>query len=450
MQAPDVPRPLEARRSGPLRGGVAIPGDKSISHRALILGALAIGETKISGLLEGDDVLATAAALRSLGAQIVRDGDGEWRVSGVGVGGWAEPQDMLDFGNSGTGARLVMGAMATTSITAGFTGDSSLRRRPMRRVLDPLTKFGASFTAREGGLMPLMISGASQPICIDHHVDVASAQVKSALLLAALNAPGRSRISQAALTRDHTERMLKAFGAKITTIERDGGRETVEITGETELHPVPVIVPADPSSAAFPLAAALLARGSEVVLPGMLLNPRRTGLFETLCEMGAAITIENRRESGGEEIGDLVARASLLNGTEVPPERAPSMIDEYPILAVLAAFAEGRTVMRGLSELRVKESDRLSGIAQGLTAIGVKVQELEDGLIVEGSGPDGVRGGTRIDTRMDHRLAMAFLVAGLASIEPISIDDSVMVRTSFPLFRQVMRTLGAKISVPVG
>jgi 3-phosphoshikimate 1-carboxyvinyltransferase len=356
---------------------------------------------------------------------------------------------MLDFGNSGTGARLVMGAMATTGITAGFIGDASLRRRPMRRVLDPLTRFGATYSAREGGLMPLMIAGTSQPICIDHKVEMASAQVKSALLLAGLNAPGRTRVSQAALTRDHTERMLKAFGAEIVTEQLAEGGESITIRGEAELYPVPVIVPADPSSAAFPLAAALLVQGSEVVLPGVLLNQRRTGLLETLLEMGAAITIENRRESGGEEIGDLAVRASLLNGVEVPPDRAPSMIDEYPILAVLAAFAEGRTVMRGLSELRVKESDRLSGIAQGLAAIGVNVQELEDGLIVEGAGPDGVRGGARIATQMDHRLAMAFLVSGLASREPISIDDSTMMGTSFPRFRQIMRTLGARISVPI-
>ncbi|HEX4160800.1 MAG TPA: 3-phosphoshikimate 1-carboxyvinyltransferase [Rhizomicrobium sp.] len=447
MQAPDVSRPLEARRSGPLKGRVAIPGDKSISHRALILGALAVGETRISRLLEGDDVLATAEAMRRLGARVVRDEEGEWRVHGVGVGGWSEPDGMLDFGNSGTGARLAMGAMATTGIVAGFTGDASLRRRPMRRVLEPLTRFGATYVARDGVLMPLMITGTAQPICIDHEVEVASAQVKSALLLAALNAPGRSRISQAVPTRDHTERMLKAFGAEITTEQHADGGEAIEITGEAELHPVPVTVPADPSSAVFPLGAALLVQGSEIVLPGVLLNPRRTGLLETLREMGAAITVENRRESGGEEIGDLVARASLLQGVEVPSQRAPAMIDEYPILAVLAAFAEGRTVMRGLSELRVKESDRLSGIAQGLAAIGVNVQEIEDGLIVEGRGPDGVRGGARVLTHMDHRLAMAFLVAGLASREPVSVDDATMVRTSFPDFRKTMRALGAVVSV---
>ena len=449
MQAPDVPRPLEARRSGPLKGRVAVPGDKSISHRALILGALAIGETKISGLLEGDDVLATAAAMRRLGAHVAQDGEGEWRVHGVGVGGWSEPDDVLDFGNSGTGARLVMGAVATTGISVSFTGDASLRNRPMRRVLEPLTRFGARYVAREGGLMPLMVTGTAHPICIEHEVEVASAQVKSALLLAALNAPGRTYISQAALTRDHTERMLRAFGAEIAAEQRGDGGEAIAITGEAELRPVPVIVPADPSSAAFPLAAALLVQGSEVALPGVLLNPRRAGLLETLREMGATFAIENTRESGGEEIADIVARASLLHGVEVPPERAPAMIDEYPVLAVLAAFAEGRTVMRGLAELRVKESDRLAGIARGLTAIGANVEELEDGLIVYGVGPDGVKGGGRVATHMDHRLAMAFLVAGLASRESVSVDDSTMVRTSFPNFRQMMRAIGADISVPV-
>jgi 3-phosphoshikimate 1-carboxyvinyltransferase len=448
MQAPDVPRPLESRRSGPLKGRIAVPGDKSISHRALILGAITLGQTRISGLLEGDDVLATAAAMRKLGAEIVRAGDGEWHVYGAGVGGCSEPQDVLDFGNSGTGARLVMGAMATTAIAASFTGDVSLRNRPMRRVLDPLMHFGATFSAREGGFMPLTVAGSSQPICIDLEVEVPSAQVKSALLLAALNAPGRSRIVQRALTRDHTERMLRAFGAEIASETLADGGEAIEITGEAELHPVSVVVPADPSSAAFPLAAALLVQGSEVILPGVLLNSRRTGLFETLREMGAAIAVENRRESGGEEIGDLVVRASLLQGVEVPAERAPAMIDEFPVLAVLAAFAEGRTVMRGLAELRVKESDRLSGIVRGLASIGVQVEELDDGLVVEGLGPDGVRGGARVTTHMDHRLAMAFLVAGLASREPVSIDDSTMVRTSFPNFRKMMRALGASISVP--
>ncbi|HWY14659.1 MAG TPA: 3-phosphoshikimate 1-carboxyvinyltransferase [Rhizomicrobium sp.] len=448
MKAPEISRPLEARRSGPLKGVALVPGDKSISHRALILGALAVGETKISGLLEADDVLCTAAAMRKLGVTVLHDGDGEWRVQGVGTGGFAEPDDVLDFGNSGTGARLVMGAIATTPITAAFTGDASLRKRPMHRVLEPLARFGAAYAARAGGYMPLSLTGAPRPIAIEHHVEIASAQVKSALLLAALNAPGRSRISQSALTRDHTERMLTAFGAEIAVEMLPGGGEAVHVMGEAELHPAMVRVPRDPSSAAFPLAAALLVDGSEVTLPGVLMSPRRTGLLETLREMGAAIEIVNRDESGGEAIADLHVRASPLKGVEVPPARAPSLIDEYPMLAVVAAFAEGRTIMRGLGELRVKESDRVAGIARGLEAIGVAVEELPDGLIVEGRGADGVEGGARIATNMDHRLAMSFLVAGLATRRPVSIDDSTMVRTSFPKFRQLMRSLGADLSVP--
>jgi 3-phosphoshikimate 1-carboxyvinyltransferase len=447
MQAPDVPRPLEARRCGPLKGSAAVPGDKSISHRALILGALAVGKTKISGLLEADDVLATAAAMRKLGAAVVQEADA-WSVQGTGVGGLAEPDNVLDFGNSGTGARLVMGAIATTPITAVFTGDASLRSRPMRRVLDPLAHFGATWQAREGGLMPVALSGAGRPIAIEHRVDVASAQVKSALLLAALNAPGRSRISQTSLTRDHTERMLKAFGVDITIEALDHAGEAISIMGEAELRPAHVAVPADPSSAAFPLAAALIVPGSDVTLPGVLLNPRRTGFLLTVEEMGARISVSNQRASGGEEIGDLNVQSGTLQGVEVPPERAPSMIDEYPVLAVLAAFAEGKTVLRGLEELRVKESDRLAGMARGLEAIGVAVEELSDGLIVHGRGPDGVKGGARIATQMDHRLAMAFLVAGLGAREPVAIDDSTMVRTSFPKFRPLMRNLGAEIGAP--
>jgi 3-phosphoshikimate 1-carboxyvinyltransferase len=446
MQAPEVPRPLEARRSEALKGIAAVPGDKSISHRALILAALAVGETRISGLLEGDDVLGTASALQKLGASVIRTGEGEWRVSGVGVGGLSEPDEILDFGNSGTGARLIMGVVATAPVTAVFTGDSSLRKRPMRRVLDPLARFGATYASCQGGYMPLSLTGASRPLAIEHEVEVASAQVKSALLLAALNAPGRSRIAQRALTRDHTERMLKAFGADIAVEKLPKGGEAIMVQGEVELHPAAIEVPRDPSSAAFPLVAALLVPGSEILLPGVLLNPRRTGLLDTLREMGGGIEIVNRGESGGEEVGDLRVRSSELKGVEVPTERAPSMIDEYPVLAIAAAFAEGRTVLRGLEELRVKESDRISGIVRGLEAIGVAVQELPDGLIVEGRGLDGVRGGARVATQLDHRLAMSFLVAGLAAREPVSVDDTTMVRTSFPSFRQLMRSLGAQFS----
>jgi 3-phosphoshikimate 1-carboxyvinyltransferase len=448
MHVSERPQPLGARRSGPLGGTAAVPGDKSISHRALILGALAVGETRISGLLEADDVVNTAEALRCLGALVIHDGDGAWRVRGVGVGGFGEPDDVLDFGNSGTGSRLMMGAVATTPIKVVFTGDASLRRRPMLRVLDPLTLFGAEYSARQGGLMPITLTGAAEPMPVDCNIAVASAQVKSAMLLAALNAPGRSRIVQRVLTRDHTERMLKAFGAEIDVEALADGGEEIRIMGEAELKPAAIDVPRDPSSAAFPLAAALIVPGSHISIPSVLLNPRRTGLIETLLEMGADIAIGNERESGGEKIGDLVVRASTLKGIHVPAVRAPSMIDEYPILAVLAAFAEGRTEMRGLEELRVKESDRLSAICAGLKMCGVQVQELADGLVIEGCGASGVPGGARIATQMDHRIAMSFLVAGLASRETIVVDDVSMIATSFPEFETLMRGLGADFKAP--
>lgn len=436
-------RPLSARPASALRGSAAVPGDKSISHRALILGALTVGETRVSGLLEAEDVLRTAEAMRRFGAEVSRLEAGEWRVWGTGVGGFAEPAEPLDFGNSGTGARLSMGAMATTPIRAVFTGDESLRRRPMRRLLEPLTKFGAEFEARDGGFLPLTLSGARRPIGIDHTVVHASAQVKSALLLAALGAPGRTRIAQTVLTRDHTERMLKAFGAEISVEPLAGGGEAIHVMGEVELKPATVQVPRDPSSAAFPLVAALIVAGSEIAIPGVMLNPRRTGLIETLMEMDADISISDRRESGGEEIGDLVVRASALRGIDVPPERAPSMIDEYPILAIAAANASGRTILRGLEELRLKESDRVAAIVTGLRACGVTVEELPDGMIVQGR--DGhVSGGATIATQMDHRVAMAFLVAGLASRAPIAVDDTAMIATSFPEFEREMRGLGAE------
>ena len=444
MQVSAATRPLKTRRSGPLRGAAVIPGDKSVSHRALILGALAVGETRISGLLEAEDVLNTAQAMRLFGAQTARHGVGEWTVFGTGVGGWSEPENVLDFGNSGTGSRLVMGAMATTPVTAVFTGDRSLRSRPMARVLDPLRQFGASYTAREGGLMPVTLRGAREAICIDHKVTVASAQVKSALLLAALGAPGRSRITQLELTRDHTERMLAAFGAAVSVEPLDKG-ETIEVTGEVELTSCTIDVPRDPSSAAFAIVAGLIVPGSELSIPSLLLNPRRSGLIQTLAEMGAHIVIENERESGGEMIGDLSVKASALKGVEVPPERAPSMIDDYPILAVAAAFAEGKTVMHGLEELRVKESDRLAAIASGLKASGVAVTETRDTLSVEGRGLDGVPGGARIATQLDHRIAMSFLTMGFASKNPVSVDDTQMIATSFPDFEKLMRDLGADI-----
>jgi 3-phosphoshikimate 1-carboxyvinyltransferase len=437
------PAPLTARRSGPLRGPAPVPGDKSISHRALILGALTVGETRISGLLEAADVLNTGQAMRQFGADATRISPGEWLVNGRGAGGWSAPEAPLDFGNSGTGARLAMGAMATTPISAVFTGDESLQRRPMKRVLEPLTKFGATYQAREGGLMPLILHGTDRPICIDYELTVPSAQVKSALLLAALAAPGRTRIAQAALTRDHTERMLKAFGADVSVEPLATGGECISVTGEVELQPAEISVPRDPSSAAFPLVAALIVPGSEVSIPDVLLNPRRSGLIATLLDMGADIAIANRRESGGEEIGDLLVRYSELRGIEVPPARAPSMIDEYPILAVAAANAAGRTVMRGLEELRLKESDRLSAIVSGLRACGVPVEELEDGLTIDGCSGE-VPGGATIATHMDHRIAMSFLIAGVAFRAPVTVDDISIIATSFPAFEMLMRNLGAE------
>lgn len=439
-------RPLKGCRSPALKGQATVPGDKSISHRALILGGMALGETRITGLLEAEDVLNTAEAVRAFGAQVVRQGPGTWAVHGTGVGGWRRPEDVLDFGNSGTGSRLMMGAMATTPVTAVFTGDASLRKRPMGRVLEPLKLFGAEYDAQPGGLMPVTLRGAAPAICTDYLVPMASAQVKSAMLLAALNAPGRSRISQATLTRDHTEKMLAAFGADISVEPLKGGGETISLLGEAELKAINVAVPRDPSSAAFPLVAALIVPGSEIVLADVLLNPRRTGLLATLQEMGADLDIRNVRESGGERIGDIAVRASALKGVEVPPERVPDMIDEFPILSVAAAFAEGPTVMRGLEELRVKESDRLAAIIAGLRANGVEVEELEDGMVVEGMGADGVPGGGKVVTHLDHRIAMSFLVMGLAARAAVSVDDAAMIATSFPEFESLMGGLGAVLA----
>ncbi len=437
-----APRPLAARRPGALRGIARIPGDKSISHRALILGALAVGETRITGLLEADDVLATAAALRRVGAEIAKDKDGIWHVWGVGTGGMGTPEGVLDFGNSGTGARLMMGALATTPVTAVFTGDESLGRRPMRRVLEPLSAFGTEWSARGGEFLPVMLRGARHPIAIEHEIAVPSAQVKSALLLAALNAAGRTRLAQKALTRDHTERMLKAFGANIS-VEPDGSGETITIAGEADLKPCAIHVPRDPSSAAFAAVAASIVPDSQITIPGVLLNQRRVGLFQVLREMGARVSAAGVGEAGGEPVGNIVASFAPLRGIDVPPERAPSLIDEYPILAVAASFAEGRTVLRGLQELRVKESDRLAAMAAGLRAIGVDVEEMPDGLVIEGRGPDGVPGGATVQTHMDHRIAMSFLVASLAARKPVTVDDVSMIATSFPEFEELMRSLGA-------
>ncbi len=445
MPAHDTPIPMSSRRSGPLRGVAEVPGDKSISHRALILGALAVGETRITGLLEGQDVLDTAAAMRAFGADVRRLGPGEWAVHGVGVGGFAEPEAVLDCGNSGTGVRLIMGAMATSPITATFTGDASLRSRPMGRVTEPLSLFGAAAFGRAGGRLPMTVVGAADPVPVRYEVPVPSAQVKSAVLLAGLNAPGESVVIEREATRDHTERMLAGFGAAIS-VEHDGGARVITLAGRPELRPQEVAVPRDPSSAAFPVCAALIVEGSEITVPGVSRNPTRNGLYTTLVEMGADIVFENPREEGGEPVADLRVRASALKGVEVPPERAASMIDEYPVLAAVAAFAEGPTVMRGVGELRVKESDRIAAMARGLEANGVRVEEGEDWFVVHGMGPGGVPGGGTCATHLDHRIAMSFLCLGLAARKPVRIDDGGAIATSFPVFEPLMAALGASIS----
>ncbi len=443
-----APAPLVARRGEPLRGAAAIPGDKSVSHRALILGALTVGETRIEGLLEGEDVLATAAAMRAFGAQLERLDDRVWRVRGVGVGGFSEPQDVIDCGNSGTGVRLIMGSMATTPICATFTGDASLRSRPMGRVTEPLAMFGAQAVGRAGGRLPLTLVGARDAGPVAHRLEVASAQVKSAMLLAALGAPGESVVIEPTPTRDHTERMLAGFGATLAIEpQKDGGR-LIRLSGQPELSPQRIAVPRDPSSAAFAVAAALIVEGSDVAVPSVSLNPTRAGFYETLVEMGADLAFENRREEGGEPVADLRARFSALRGVDTPPGRAASMIDEYPILAALAAFAEGPTRMLGVHELRVKECDRLDAMARGLEACGVRVEETRDSLTVHGAGTEGPAGGAMVAARLDHRIAMSFLVLGLAARAPVGVDDSRPIATSFPGFTALMRGLGARIDPP--
>jgi 3-phosphoshikimate 1-carboxyvinyltransferase len=448
----DAPRsaaaPLLAERPpAPLVGRIAVPGDKSISHRALMFGALAVGRTEITGLLEGEDVLATAAALRAMGAGIEGAGQGRWLVDGVGIGGLGEPEDVLDFGNSGTSARLLLGILATHPFTAFVTGDASLRRRPMRRVTDPLSRFGARFLAREGGRLPLAVTGARDPVPVEYRLPVPSAQVKSAVLLAGLNTPGRTTVIEPQPSRDHTERMLGHFGARILIEPEPSGGRRVTVEGQPELAAAPVVVPGDPSSAAFPLVAALIVPGSDITIENVGLNPSRAGLLQCLAEMGADIEFENRREAGGEPVADLRVRGTMLHGADIPADRAPSMIDEYPVLAAAAAGARGRTTMRGLAELRVKESDRLAGIAEGLAACGVEVSVDGDDLIVEGAG-GAPRGGALIQTRLDHRIAMAFLVLGLAAREPVRIDDARPIATSFPDFVPLMTTLGALFRAP--
>jgi 3-phosphoshikimate 1-carboxyvinyltransferase len=422
-----------------------VPGDKSISHRALILGALTVGETTIAGLLEGEDVLHTAQAMRMLGARLERGGDGVWRIHGVGVGGFAAPSGPLDFGNSGTGVRLAIGAVAGSPVTATFIGDASLSKRPMRRVLDPLEKMGARVIDAAGdGRLPLTLQGAADPVPIVYESPVPSAQLKSAVLLAGLSAPGETTVIETEASRDHTEKLLKHFGAKLTSKPHGEHGRRITLQGQPELEPANVVVPADPSSAAFPMVASLLVPGSDLILEAVMTNPLRTGLFTTLREMGANIETLASRDDGGEEVADLRVTTSKLKGVDVPAERAPSMIDEYPILAVAASFAEGITRMRGLKELRVKESDRLEATAAMLRANGVTVEIEGDDLIVHGKG--NVAGGGEVATHMDHRIAMAALMMGLASDNPVRIDDSAFIATSFPGFVELMRSLGADLT----
>lgn len=439
-----MPHPLISSRAQPLTGTLRVPGDKSISHRSLILGGLSIGETGIEGLLEGEDILATAAAMRAFGAKVERRGPGSWRVVGRGVGGLDEPADVIDCGNAGTGIRLLMGAAAGQPITTFFTGDGSLRRRPMGRVAAPLAQMGVQMVSREGGRPPLAVIGPETLMPISYTLPVASAQVKSAILLAGLAAPGETTVIEPKWTRDHTETMLRHFGAEVRVQDLEDGRH-ITLVGQPDLTARPVIVPADPSSAAFPAVAALLVEGSELTLPGIGTNPLRFGLFQTLLEMGADIDLTNKRIEAGEPVADLVVRHSRLKGIEVPAERAPSMIDEYPILAVAAAHAEGTTVMRGLEELRVKESDRLTATANGLAACGVRVEVAGDDLTVHGAD-NGVAGDATIPVDLDHRIAMAFLVLGMSANAPVAIDDEAAIATSFPGFKELMNEAGAAIA----
>ncbi len=442
--------PKSFSQSGPLRGSVRVPGDKSISHRSLMLSALAIGESRIEGLLEGEDVHATAAAMRAMGADVERGVDGIWRVHGVGVGGLLQPQGALDMGNSGTSTRLLMGLVASHAITATFVGDASLSKRPMGRVSEPLSLMGASFTGSPGAngaqCLPMMVRGACPAVPISYRLPMASAQVKSAILLAGLNTPGITRVIEPVPTRDHSERMLRGFGADLTVETDSAGVRTISIRGEVDLKPQHIIVPGDPSSAAFPIVAALITPGSEVTVTNVGMNPTRAGLFDVLLKMGADLGFANAREVGGEPVADITARHSALRGIDVPPDVAPSMIDEFPILFVAAAMAEGTTRTSGLDELRVKESDRLALMAKGLARIGVQVEETADGLTIHGNGGGPLGGGNappRIEAALDHRIAMSFAVAGLNAKGGLTIDDMSPVATSFPGFEVMLETLGA-------
>ena len=443
MSGLEKPIPVSSTRVTNLRGQANVPGDKSISHRSLILGALSIGKTKIHGLLEGQDVIDTAKAMSSFGALVKKHKNGEWTVDGFGVGGFAEPEKVIDCGNSGTGVRLIMGAMSTSDITATFTGDASLNKRPMARITEPLNLFGAKTFSRRDGKLPITVVGSVSPIPITYQTPVASAQIKSAILFAGLNSPGTTTVIEKEKTRDHTERMLKGFGANITSEQTSEGN-IIKLEGYPELKAQEIRVPRDPSSAAFPVCAALITEGSNIIVPNIGLNPTRSGLFDTLKEMNANITFENRSSQGGEPVADIRAKFSPdMRGIDVPPERAASMIDEYPILSVVAAFAKGKTMMRDVHELRVKESDRIDAMAKGLKSNGLKIEEGEDWWSVEGREIDGVVGGGLCETFLDHRIAMSFLVMGMASQRTITIDDGSPITTSFPSFENLMAQIGA-------
>ncbi len=435
-----APRPLTISARGPLKGTVKVPGDKSISHRALMFAGLAVGESRIEGLLESEDVLATAAAMRAMGATVECDGSGVWRVHGVGVGGLLQPRQALDMGNSGTSVRLLMGLVASHGITATFTGDASLSSRPMDRVIEPLSRMGAEITPSPGGMLPLMVRGLNPAVPITYTLPVASAQVKSAVLLAGLNIPGITRVIEPVPTRDHSERMLRGFGAELTVEDSPQGR-IISITGEAELKPQHIVVPGDPSSAAFWMVAASIVPGSDITIENVCINPTRTGLVTALRMMGADISELDPREVGGEPVADLRVRHARLKAIEVPLELAPSMIDEYPILFVAAALAEGRTVARGAHELRFKESDRIAAMKAALEAVGVMVEEYDDGLAITGSGGAPLAVNARVASKLDHRIAMSMVVAGLASASPVSVDDVAPVATSYPDFFQTLDAL---------
>ncbi|MBO9420278.1 3-phosphoshikimate 1-carboxyvinyltransferase [Labrenzia sp. R4_2] len=444
MSHTSAPVPLTSAAGSPLKGAIRVPGDKSISHRSLMFGALAVGRTTVQGLLESEDVLATADAMRAVGAKIEKQDDGSYTVDGIGLGSLLEPEGVIDFGNAGTGVRLTMGIFGSHNIAATFVGDASLSKRPMGRVLDPLREMGTNVIARDGDRLPASIRGAEQALPITYRVPMPSAQVKSALLLAGLNAPGVTTVIEPIATRDHTEKMLKGFGADISVSLNEAGERVIKLTGQPELKPQDIDVPADPSSAAFPIVAALIVPGSDVTIENVMLNEHRTGIITTLIEMGGDIELLNKRSAGGEEVTDIRVKHSRLKGITVPAKRAPSMIDEYPVLAIAAAFAEGDTFMPGLEELRVKESDRLAAVARGLEANGIPCVETEDTLTVTGGAAD-IGGGTVV-THLDHRIAMSFLILGIAAHKPVTVDDGAVIATSFPTFTSLFEELGAKIS----